>query len=119
MEGRIPVFKPAFGEEEKQALCQTLDSGWVGRGPRTVEFEERFAEFVGVNNAVAVERLYELTGSEDAETRRNAAYYFGRSNSAAFWAPVASRGPVHCCTLRHSRRKARAGSRRLARRAGR
>ena len=54
MEGRIPVFKPAFGEEEKQALCQTLDSGWVGRGPRTVEFEERFAQYIGVNNAIAL-----------------------------------------------------------------
>ena len=45
----------------------------------------------GVNNALAVERLFELTGSTDPQVRQNAAYYFGRSDNPAFWAPVAPR----------------------------
>ncbi len=44
----------------------------------------------GVNNALAVRRLFEMTGSDDARVRRNAAYYFGRSGSSTFWIPVAA-----------------------------
>ena len=54
MQERIPICKPSFGEEEHRALRQTLDSGWVGRGPRTVEFEEQFARFIGVEHVVAL-----------------------------------------------------------------
>ena len=54
MEERIPICKPLFGEEEYRALRRTLASGWVGRGARTVEFEERFAEYIGVEHAVAL-----------------------------------------------------------------
>ncbi len=54
MDERIPICKPLFGEEEYQALRRTLASGWVGRGPQTLEFEERFAEFIGVEHAVAL-----------------------------------------------------------------
>ena len=51
---RISLFKPHFGEEEYTALRDTLTSLWVGRGPQSIEFEERFAEFVGVEHAVAL-----------------------------------------------------------------
>ena len=54
MEERIRLFRPAFGEAEKKALCDTLDSMWVGRGPQSIAFEERFAEYVGVKHAVAL-----------------------------------------------------------------
>jgi perosamine synthetase len=54
LEDRIKLFKPTFGEAEKAALCQTIDSEWVGRGPRSIQFEERFAEFIGVKHAVAL-----------------------------------------------------------------
>jgi perosamine synthetase len=35
-------------------LRATLASGWVGSGPRTVEFERRFGEFLGVEHVVAL-----------------------------------------------------------------
>ena len=54
MQNRIPLFKPTFGDAEKAALCDTIDSEWVGRGPRSIEFEGRFAEFIGVDYAVAL-----------------------------------------------------------------
>ena len=54
MEERIPIFRPSFGEEEVQALRDTLTSGWVGSGPRTAEFEQRFAEYLGVEHVVAL-----------------------------------------------------------------
>jgi len=48
----IPLFRPSLGEEELEAVRQTFESGWVGLGPRTGEFEEAFAEYVGVKHAV-------------------------------------------------------------------
>ena len=51
----IPVFRPAFDEEELEALREPLRTGWVGTGPKTAEFERRFAEFVASPHAVAVQ----------------------------------------------------------------
>jgi perosamine synthetase len=48
----IPVFKPSYGDEEVEALRETLKSGWVGLGPKTAEFESKFANFIGSNHAI-------------------------------------------------------------------
>jgi len=48
----IPVFKPSYDEREFKALKETLQSGWIGLGPKTKEFEERFAEYMGTRFAV-------------------------------------------------------------------
>lgn len=50
----IPVFRPCYDEEELEALREPFESGWIGLGPKTREFEERFAQFVGSPYAVAV-----------------------------------------------------------------
>ncbi len=50
----IPVFKPSFGEEELEALKEPFQTGWIGLGPKTREFEERFAEYIGTKFAVAL-----------------------------------------------------------------
>lgn len=50
----IPVFKPSLGEEEEEAIVSVLRSGWIGNGPKTQEFEEKFKRFTGVKNAVAL-----------------------------------------------------------------
>lgn len=50
----IPVFKPSYGEEELEALREPFQSGWIGMGPKTKKFEEKFAEFIGVPYAVGV-----------------------------------------------------------------
>jgi perosamine synthetase len=51
---QIPVFRPGFGKEELDALAQVFKSGWLGPGPKAVEFEERFAASVGSPHAVSV-----------------------------------------------------------------
>jgi len=50
----IQVFKPSLGEEELQALAEIFKTGWIGLGPKTREFEEKFAEYVGSKYAVAL-----------------------------------------------------------------
>lgn len=49
----IPISKPSFGEAEKAAVAEVLDSGMVAQGPKVLEFEKGFAEFVDSNHAVA------------------------------------------------------------------
>lgn len=53
-ERRIPMARPAFGEEEEIAVRDVLRSAWVTQGPRVAEFEQRFAEVVGAGEAIAV-----------------------------------------------------------------
>ena len=43
----IPVFKPAVDEEEWLALKEPLERGWLGLGPKTKEFELKFAAYMG------------------------------------------------------------------------
>lgn len=50
----IPVFKPSLGIEEEKEVIETLRSNWIGNGPKTKRFEEEFASYVGVKNALAV-----------------------------------------------------------------
>ena len=50
----IPIAKPLIGEKEKELVSSVLDSGVIAQGPRVKEFEDKFAEYVGVNHAVAV-----------------------------------------------------------------
>ncbi len=45
---------PAIGEEEIAAVAETLRSGWLTTGPKTAELEQRFADYVGAEHAVAV-----------------------------------------------------------------
>src|SRR5690606_24402299 len=49
----IPISKPYIGEEEKQAVLDVLESGYIVQGPRTAELEQRFAELCGVRHAIA------------------------------------------------------------------
>ncbi len=50
----IQVFKPGLGKEEIQALTEIFETGWIGLGPKTAEFEKKFAEFTGAKYAIAV-----------------------------------------------------------------
>jgi dTDP-4-amino-4,6-dideoxygalactose transaminase len=45
---------PAVGDEEIEAVAETLRSGWLTTGPRAAELERRVAELVGARHAVAV-----------------------------------------------------------------
>ncbi|MEX2224983.1 MAG: DegT/DnrJ/EryC1/StrS family aminotransferase [Dehalococcoidia bacterium] len=50
----IPVFKPSLDHEEYEALREPMEKGFLGLGPKTKEFEEKFAEYIGVKHAVGV-----------------------------------------------------------------
>jgi dTDP-4-amino-4,6-dideoxygalactose transaminase len=41
----IPITKPFFGAEEREALIKPLETGWVVQGPYVEEFERKFAEY--------------------------------------------------------------------------
>src|SRR4029450_10276581 len=45
---------PGIGDEEIEAVAETLRSGWLTTGPRTAELERRFAEYVGAEPVLAV-----------------------------------------------------------------
>tara|TARA_B100001059_G_scaffold235762_1_gene282707 strand:+ start:28259 stop:29419 length:1161 start_codon:yes stop_codon:yes gene_type:complete len=50
----IPFSKVFIGENERKYLKDVLDSGWLTTGNKTLEFEKKFAKFVGVKYACAV-----------------------------------------------------------------
>lgn len=50
----IPVFRPNYGKEEIAAVNAVLMSGWIGLGPKTEEFEKRFAVYTKAPYAIAV-----------------------------------------------------------------
>ncbi|MGB9636307.1 MAG: DegT/DnrJ/EryC1/StrS family aminotransferase, partial [Thermoplasmata archaeon] len=50
---RIPLFRPYLGEDELQEIKCVFESGWVGLGPKTLEFEKLIAEYLGVEYAIA------------------------------------------------------------------
>ena len=51
---KIPIAKPYFGPEEKQAVIEPLNTGWVVQGPKVQEFENMVARVIGVEHAIAV-----------------------------------------------------------------
>lgn len=50
----LPFSPPFIGSEEKAELMDTLDSGWITKGPKTERFEQDFAAYCGVKHAAAV-----------------------------------------------------------------
>ncbi len=49
----IPLARPLLGEEEKEAVCRVLESGILAQGQNVKDFEQQFAEFIGVKHAIA------------------------------------------------------------------
>lgn len=51
---KIPLFDLNFDEKEEQAVLDVLRSKWISTGPKTLEFEEKFAKLLNVDYAVAL-----------------------------------------------------------------
>jgi len=51
---KIPLAKPYLDEKEVQAVSEVLRSGKLSLGPKVLEFERSFADFIGTKFAVAV-----------------------------------------------------------------
>jgi dTDP-4-amino-4,6-dideoxygalactose transaminase len=50
----IPFHRPSIGDAEIASVVSTLRSGWLTTGPRTLEFENGFKEYVQAPHALAV-----------------------------------------------------------------
>jgi len=50
----LPFCQPNISKEEIDEVVDTLNSDWITTGPKTKEFEKRFAEYVGTKYAIAV-----------------------------------------------------------------
>ncbi len=51
---RVPLSDLILGPEEKEAVQKVLDSGWLAMGEVAQNFEQAFADFIGVKHAIAV-----------------------------------------------------------------
>lgn len=54
MDYKIPLFELNFDENEEEAVLDTVRSKWISTGPKTAEFENKFASMLKVNHAVAL-----------------------------------------------------------------
>ena len=50
----IPFHSADVGEQEAQAAAAVVRSGWLTMGAKTIEFEQKFASYVGAKHAVGV-----------------------------------------------------------------
>ncbi|MDZ7696993.1 MAG: aminotransferase class I/II-fold pyridoxal phosphate-dependent enzyme [Deltaproteobacteria bacterium] len=53
-ENFLPFSRPNITEADIAAVGDVLRSGWITTGPKTTEFETRFAEYAGCKRAVAI-----------------------------------------------------------------
>ncbi len=50
----IPFSPPDIGEEEVNAVCETLRSSWITTGPRTKQFETELAKYCNTDKVVCL-----------------------------------------------------------------
>jgi dTDP-4-amino-4,6-dideoxygalactose transaminase len=50
----IPLLRPYFDSDELCEIKEVLDSGWVSQGPKVKEFENKVANYIGAEYAIAV-----------------------------------------------------------------
>ena len=55
MKSNIPLYKPqnTIGSEVLDSIQEVLESGWLTMGPKTIKFEEAFADYTGCKYGVA------------------------------------------------------------------
>lgn len=51
---QIRFSPPDITEEEIQAVCETLRSGWITTGPKTKQFEREIADYCAVRKAICL-----------------------------------------------------------------
>lgn len=54
MEYNIPLFKLNFGQEEIDAVTETIQSKWISTGPKCEELENQFVEMFNVRHAISL-----------------------------------------------------------------
>ena len=48
------LFKPSFGSQEIDAVTDVMNRSWVGLGPKVNMFEEKWEEYLGCKEAIAL-----------------------------------------------------------------
>jgi perosamine synthetase len=51
---QIPFHKTHTTQEEIDEVVETMKSGWLTMGPKTIEFEEKFKNFMGSKEAISM-----------------------------------------------------------------
>jgi dTDP-4-amino-4,6-dideoxygalactose transaminase len=54
MNYKIPLFDLNFDEKEEQAAVEAIQSKWISTGPKTAAFEQKFAQMLNAEHAVAL-----------------------------------------------------------------
>ena len=49
----IPLGAPTFGSDDINEVIDSLESGWVGTGPKVGQFEQDFGNYVGSQSPLA------------------------------------------------------------------
>jgi dTDP-4-amino-4,6-dideoxygalactose transaminase len=50
----LPFHLPIIEDDEIKAVTETLKSGWLTKGPKTIEFEKKIANYIGAKHAIAL-----------------------------------------------------------------
>jgi dTDP-4-amino-4,6-dideoxygalactose transaminase len=50
----LPYHRPFIENEEIKEVVETLKSGWLTTGPRTLKFEEDFSHYIGCRHAIGL-----------------------------------------------------------------
>lgn len=50
----LPYALPLIEDDDIHEVIDSLKSGWLSKGKKTIEFEKRFADYVGVKHAIAM-----------------------------------------------------------------
>lgn len=50
----LPYALPLIEDDDIAGVVDSLKSGWIAKGPKTMEFERQFADYVGAKYAVAL-----------------------------------------------------------------
>ena len=50
----LPYFRPSIGKEEIKEVVNTLKSGWITMGPKTIQLENSLAKYLGAKYVIAV-----------------------------------------------------------------
>ena len=50
----LPFYRAWIDDRDIEEVVDTLRSGWLTMGPKTLQFEEKFARYIGARNAIAV-----------------------------------------------------------------
>ncbi len=57
----IPFHKPYLTEDEISEVVDSIRSGWLTMGPKTIEFEKRFKEYIFKNSGIPEDRQFAIS----------------------------------------------------------